>query len=84
MILNTYISPIRPTYFFVPGLPLAEKSQICSNVDMSTDLNLSCFPATKKLDRSADRQAADLVYRDTLICPSVCDGLKGKKLGVRK
>jgi hypothetical protein len=41
-------SYIRPTYFFLTGLPLAEKSQICSNVDMSTDLNLSCFPATKE------------------------------------
>jgi hypothetical protein len=46
---------------------MAEKSQICSNVDMSTDLICRVFPPQKKLSRSADRQAADLVYQDTLI-----------------
>ncbi len=46
-------SYISPTYFFVPGLTLAEKSQICSNVDMSTD-----FSRHKKntTDQQTDRQ----------------------------
>jgi hypothetical protein len=41
-------------------IPHAEKSQIYSNVDMSTFSNLSCFPARKKINRQADRQLTDL------------------------
>ena len=52
-------SYIRPTYFFVPGLPLAEKSQICSNKCRHVDRFESVmFSRHKKnsADQQTDRQ----------------------------
>ncbi len=37
---------------FVPGLPHAEKSQICSNVSMSKSVGRLCFPVNQKHDIS--------------------------------
>jgi hypothetical protein len=43
---------------FVPGLPPAEKNQICSNVDMSTDFKSADF-SRKKKNQQMSRQTVN-------------------------